>query len=217
MSPETRPSGFKFGLVAGHRRYTSVTRYLKWTSIAASVRSGLTERQARMLNFTENLERKDLNMLEEARWIGTYFPAGTSINAMSNELKRDARWIASRVRLMKLPELIQQMAASQTLSAVDIDTIAAQETIELQLKAAQDIQLAKRRGEGREAGRKYGRKFRYRMSKSQISEMVKYMLERGVDGLAPRALTWAAGYIGNDDLIDDIEKELRSKIAETVK
>jgi hypothetical protein len=83
----------KFGLVAGHRRYTAVTRYLKWTSHPASVRTGLTERQARMLNFTENLERKDLNMLEEARWIGSYFPpAHPSMRCRSNSSEMPGGW-----------------------------------------------------------------------------------------------------------------------------
>ena len=31
------------------------------------IRAGLSDHEARMLNFVENLERKDLNILEEAR------------------------------------------------------------------------------------------------------------------------------------------------------
>ena len=35
--------------------------------------------QARMLNFVENLERKDLNILEEARALGRLYPDGVSL------------------------------------------------------------------------------------------------------------------------------------------
>ena len=44
--------------------FVAVAQILKWKTIPAGVRRNLTERQARILNFTENLERKDLNPLE---------------------------------------------------------------------------------------------------------------------------------------------------------
>ena len=62
----TVPSGFDYRLIAGHRRFRAVEFFLKWADIPAMVRHELTGYQARLLNFTENLERKDLNMLQEA-------------------------------------------------------------------------------------------------------------------------------------------------------
>ena len=65
-----RPAGFEYRLIAGHRRYRAMEVFLKWTRAPAMIRSGLSEHEARMLNFVENLERKDLNPLEEARrWL----------------------------------------------------------------------------------------------------------------------------------------------------
>ena len=61
-----KPAGFDYRLIAGHRRYKAMEVFLKWSKVPAMVRSGLSDCDARMLNFVENLERKDLNPLEEA-------------------------------------------------------------------------------------------------------------------------------------------------------
>lgn len=207
------PPEFDWRLVAGHRRFKSVKMFLKWPKIPASIRYGLTERQARMLNFTENLERRDLNMLEEARWVASYFPEGVSLRVASAELKRDTRWVHARLRLLKLPEPIQMMAASDELSQTDVETIASIEEPHLQLQAAKEIAAAKNLGTSREVGTKYGRRFRYRQSKAQIAEMVAYMLEQGVDTIQPlatRALAWAAGYVSREEFVADIDKEIRA-------
>ena len=64
-----KPAGFDYRLIAGHRRFKAMEVFLKWSQVPATIRSGLSDHDARMLNFVENLERKDLNPLEEAgRW-----------------------------------------------------------------------------------------------------------------------------------------------------
>lgn len=105
-------AAYKYRLLAGHRRFKAVTLFLKWSSIPAPVRSELTEHQVRLLNLTENLERKDLNMLEEAKAIHNLYPAGVSLRKASKELKRPTRWIHARLRLLDLPQEVQKWAAA---------------------------------------------------------------------------------------------------------
>ena len=62
-----RPAGFAYRLIAGHRRFKAMEGFLRWSQAPAMIRAGLSDHEARMLNFVENLERKDLNPLEEAR------------------------------------------------------------------------------------------------------------------------------------------------------
>ena len=71
-----KPAGFDYRLVAGHRRFKAVETFLKWPCIPSMIRPGLSDHEARMLNFVENLERKDLNILEEARALGRLYPEG---------------------------------------------------------------------------------------------------------------------------------------------
>ena len=55
------------------------------------IRAGLSDHEARMLNFVENLERKDLNLLEEARALGRLYPEGVSLRVAAAEIKRPTR------------------------------------------------------------------------------------------------------------------------------
>ena len=197
--------GFRWRLIAGHRRFRAVTTFLKWTEIPASVWQGLTERQARMFNFTENLERKDLNVLEEARALGRLFPNGASLREVARELKRHTRWVQARFRLLRLPEEVQIKVAAGTLSLVDMEAVAQFETPDEQIKAANDIAKAKRRGR-HPSETKPGRSFRYRKTKSQINQMIAKLMEHGLDGLTTRALAWAAGSIGDDEFEEDIQQ-----------
>ena len=198
--------GFRWRLIAGHRRFQAVTTFLKWDEIPATVWSGLTDRQARMFNFTENLERKDLNVLEEARALGRLFPQGTSLREAARELKRHTRWVQVRFRLLRLPEEVQIKVAAGTLSLVDMEAVAQFETPEEQIKAANDIAKAKRRGR-HPSETKPGRSFRYRKTKAQINRMIATLMEHGLDGLTTRALAWAAGSISDDEFEEDIRQQ----------
>ena len=64
---DKQPAACDYRLLAGHRRFQAIKTFLKWHCIPAMIHAGLSDREARMLNFCENLERKDLNILEEAR------------------------------------------------------------------------------------------------------------------------------------------------------
>ena len=198
--------GYRWRLIAGHRRFRAVTTFLKWTEIPATVWNGLTDRQARMFNFTENLERQDLNVLEEARALGRLFPKGTSLREAARELKRHTRWVQARFRLLELPDEVQIKVAAGTLSLVDVEAIAQFETPDDQIKAAAEIAKAKRHGRKPSEGRP-GRKFRYRKTKAQINRMIAKLMDHGIDGLTTRTLAWAAGSIGDDDFEEDIRRE----------
>ena len=199
--------GFRWRLIAGHRRFRAVTTFLKWTEIPATVWSGLSDRQARLFNFTENLERKDLNVLEEARALGRLFPKGASLREAARELKRHTRWVQARFRLLKLPEEVQIKVAAGTLSLVDVEVLCQFDSPEEQIKAAVEMAKAKRRGRKPSEGRT-GRKFRYRKTKAQINQMIAKLMDHGIDGLTTRTLAWAAGSISDDDFEADIRQEM---------
>ena len=198
--------GFRWRLIAGHRRFRAVTTFLKWTEIPATVWHGITDRQARLFNFTENLERQDLNVLEEARALGRLFPNGTSLREAARELKRHTRWVQARFRLLKLPEKIQIKVAVGTLSLVDVEVLSQFNSPEEQIRAATEMASVKRHGRKPSEGRA-GRKFRYRKTKAQINRMIATLMDHGLDGLTTRALAWAAGSIGDDEFHKDIRRE----------
>lgn len=204
------PEGYDYRLLAGHRRFQAVTRFLQWPAIPANIRPNLSERAARLLNFTENLERRDLNILEEARALRNLYPEGVTLREAARELKRPTRWVHIRLRLLTLPDEIQTKAAAGLLSTVNLETILGLEDPAEQLKAAEEIWRAKERSKTKFlqfVSPEYQRQFRCRRSKAQIKAMVTQMLEAGIEGLAPRALVWAAGYITEEELLQDLQQE----------
>jgi len=199
----------KWRLLAGHRRYRAISIFLKWTTIPASIRFNLTEHQARILNLTENLERKDLNMLEEARAIHNLYPEGVSLRKAAAELKRPTRWLNIRLRLLKLPREVQQKAASGVLSAVNIEVICRLDSAKKQIEAAKVIARAKKKGKTKfqNINPMYKRKFVPRKSKEQISKMIIRLWNMGIeDTLATRLLAWVTGYVTDQEINADLDE-----------
>ena len=203
-----KPAGFEYRLVAGHRRFKAVETFLKWPCIPSMIRPRLSDHEARMLNFIENLERKDLNLLEEARALGRLYPEGVPLRVAAKEIKRPTQWVHDRQRLLTLPEEVQQLAATGLLAACNVKVLAALVTAAEQIEAARRIVTAKREhgktASLRHLSPKYRRQFGYRKSKAEINQMVTRMLGRGITGLGPRMGAWCAGYITDAELIRDI-------------
>jgi ParB/RepB/Spo0J family partition protein len=201
--------GYAYRLLAGHRRFVAMTRILGYTSIPSGIRYGLTEHQARILNFTENLERKDLNPLEEAQALGRLFPEGVTLRAAAAELKRPTGWVADRQRLLRLPEQIQQWVAAGMLGMWNIKVLVKHPTPEKQIEAARKIVEVKEKY-GKTASLKhldpsYRPAFGRRKSKDEINAMATRIIGQGIVGLPLRVCSWCAGYISDKELEEDIQ------------
>lgn len=201
------PPGYDWRLLAGHRRYMAIKLFLPQREILATVRRGLTEREAQILNLTENLDRKDLNPLEEALAIQRRFPDGASLRLASKELNRDTRWVHQRMRLLTLPESVQQQVAAGMLTLLDVE-ILAKLPVEEQAKAADEIAFERANSRRPRIRAELRRRFRRRKSKEEINKMVAYLLDSGLDGLVTRMGAWCAGYIDDAELLEDIRLEL---------
>ena len=195
-------------LLAGHRRYRAVTLYLKWPTIPAMIRRGLSPHERRILNFTENLERKDLNPLEEALAIGRLYPHGVSLRTAAAELNKNTRWVHDRFRLMKMPEAVRQLVAARRVTLLDLQIIARKATPEEQIKVAEAL-AASKRGRGRKAvfvGTIHTRSFRRRRTKSEINAMIVTMFGAGVTGLPTMMGSWCLGSVSDEELIEEIRR-----------
>ena len=76
---------YKYMIVAGHRRYIAC-RLLGRTHINAIILENLNEQHARILNLSENLDRRDLTPYEEAMALVSIFPTTTTLKNMSRIL-----------------------------------------------------------------------------------------------------------------------------------
>jgi ParB/RepB/Spo0J family partition protein len=193
------PEGYKFRLIVGFRRFAACTRLLKWETIPAIVRTGLTDYDARVLNLTENIDRQDLNILEEAHALASIFPEGTSISSISSSIRRNPKWCAVRIKLLKMGAEIQEAAANKLLTESDIHIIAS---------VAPDCQLGvfRRILEQRETGQRpaYKRLLQKdtRPPADAVQTRLRTLVYHGLGGFVGRLLLWAAGDGITDEQID---------------
>ncbi len=97
----------QYEIIAGERRFRAAQQ-LKWTTIPALVRN-YSDQQSASLALIENLQRQDLNPIEEAR-------AYKKLAAMNNlrqedlavQLGKSQSYIANKLRLLKLDATVQQ-------------------------------------------------------------------------------------------------------------
>ncbi len=131
-------AGDRFQLIAGERRWLASQRVGKAT-IPAMVRA-VSDEQAMEMTIVENLQRADLNPMEQAR----------AFERLSREFRMTQEQIAQRtgknrtsianfVRLLRLPEEIQGKVEAGELSFGHARALLALETSESMLKAAQKV------------------------------------------------------------------------------
>ena len=107
-----RPKDFWYEIVMGERRYRAYclnqqesTKFP--TTIPCIVRE-MTDEEALDAMITENLQRKDVDPIEEAFAFGQLYQHGKSIEVIAERFGKSARFITERIKLDKLlPELKQ--------------------------------------------------------------------------------------------------------------
>lgn len=134
VQPHTIPDKpeIKYRIVAGHRRYAAFELNQSAT-IPAFIRTDIkTELQSRELNLIENLERQDLNMLQEANALKYFLrhkdPQTNRQIFNDKELGlifgKPVNWITTRRMLLELPKEVQEEAAAGILKANHIRKLA---------------------------------------------------------------------------------------------
>jgi len=105
----------RFQLVAGERRWHASKRAGK-VSIPAVVRQ-ISNEQAMEITIIENLQREDLNPMEQARAFERLSREfGMTQEQIATRTGKDRASIANFIRLLKLPEQVQNALETGTLS-----------------------------------------------------------------------------------------------------
>ncbi|MBQ9825851.1 MAG: ParB/RepB/Spo0J family partition protein [Firmicutes bacterium] len=130
-----RPAAKGYELVAGERRWRAA-RLAGLKSIPAIVRE-LTERQNAFYALIENMQREDLDPIEEAdgiiEIIGNY---GLTQEEAAKAIGKSRSYVTNSIRIAKLPEEIRRMVSGKALSAGHARAIAGLSSEALQLEAA---------------------------------------------------------------------------------
>lgn len=200
--------GYQYLLIAGYRRYQAHI-VLGKNAIKATVRDKMDESTARIMNLAENLERKDLNVLQEAKALEKLKRLGLGEEHAARELNKSRGWIQIRYMLLDLPKEIQEECASGIIKQVEIRQLYSIQGRDNQLEAAKRIKEARARGEkgctiNVQKKKKTDKRLRKR---GEIFEMMEHIQAAIGSGLFTRTMAWCAGEITDMDLFSSIKTQ----------
>jgi len=131
-----RKSGKGYEIVAGERRWRAA-RLIGLKEIPSIVKE-LTDEENMLLAIIENMQREDLNPIEEAegikQMIDTY---GLTQEQVSISVGKSRPYITNSIRLLKLPELVRQLTAEGRISMGHARALAAIKDEEKQIELAE--------------------------------------------------------------------------------
>lgn len=111
-----RPLGGIYQIVAGERRWRAA-RLAELNTIPAVVKE-MPDVQAAEISLVENLQRKDLNAVEEARALQKLSEEfNYTQEQLSNRLGKSRSHIANTIRLLSLPQKVLDMVEKGMISA----------------------------------------------------------------------------------------------------
>jgi len=111
-----RDVGEGYQLVAGERRFRAV-RELGWERVPVVIRS-LSDEQMLVVALVENLQREDLNPLEEAQGYQRLVDEfGLTQEEVGRHVGRDRSTVSNTLRLLTLPAAVRALLAAGRISA----------------------------------------------------------------------------------------------------
>jgi len=197
---------YKWKIVAGHRRHKAFQVNNEET-VPAIVKHDTTEADALILNLGENLHRKDLTVLQEAKALERLKLQGFSVYDVVDLIGKSSTWVYTRYALLELPHEIQEAAAAGYIPATQIQHLHKIKDPDKQIEAARMIKVAKMRGDKIPKIHKPKRDMfkKKRRDEVEIVNMVEHVNEHIGMNFGTRCLAWAAGNLSDLELYRDIK------------
>jgi ParB family chromosome partitioning protein len=197
-------TGKKYRLLAGFRRFMA-HKVNEASNISASIREMTSELEALTFNLSENIQREDLDILQEATAIRKLRDFGHTEEEAGRQLGKSRGWIQVRFMLLGLPEDVQKEAKAGLINQQNIRDLYTifhnTGDIEQVYEAIRTLKDAKLRGQATRIKVKSGRtksNNQKRMRKRpEIFEIMESLQKTVGNGLHTRALAWAAGEIND--------------------
>jgi ParB family chromosome partitioning protein len=100
--------GDRFEVVAGNRRFEAC-KILRWTQIPSVIRE-MSEKEAYEVALIENIQRKSMNPIEEARALKRYVDkeGWGGVTHLAEKLGKSKSYISQRILLLSLPTSVQE-------------------------------------------------------------------------------------------------------------
>lgn len=183
----------QYYLIAGFRRCRAL-KILKEEFVWAII-TDLDLHTARVQNLCENIERKQLSILDEAQAIVRIFGRDPAPIVVSEQISRKVPWVKRRIKLMTMHENIQQAAHSGRLTEGQLKILQELKTQKAQLKRL--VRMLSDEPIEKPTTVKSDR---------AIQMMMVKLCELGVKGLPLKLLRWCRGKADESDVLGMIDE-----------
>lgn len=202
-------------LVSGFRR-TFAHKLLDRTKIDGIVRK-LNPIDAMFINLSENLQREDLNLLQEAHAIARLARIGLSIPEIAKRINQPQGWVRTRSMLLRLESELQELAAAKLLSPQNIMDLYAIKDPKERMLTAKIIKEKRERGfsgpikvkikrPGEEELKKRVAPKKVR-TRAEIFNFMDYLEKIHCPvGFHNRCLAWCSGEISDNEFMSSLER-----------
>ncbi len=210
ISPLEGKPPYKYRLIAGFRRFMA-HKVLKRDKIPSAIRSeAMPETQARILNLSENLKRKDLNVLQEAKAIDALNVMGLGESEIAKKLGMSRGWVQIRTMLLKLPKEVQkevEVGMVGQLNIRELYMIHRTGNMDALYKAVRTLKDAKIRGIKNASVHieKTNAALKRHRDKAELVRMTVHIVDTIGSCAISRAMAWASGEIDTDALFLALE------------
>jgi len=110
-----RPFGEQYEIIAGERRYRAIKK-LEWMEVPAIVRN-LNDKETASIALIENLQREELTAIEEALAYQQLLELHSlTQEALAQRLGKGQSTVANKLRLLKLPQFVQNAILNRELT-----------------------------------------------------------------------------------------------------
>lgn len=199
-------------LLAGFRRYMA-HRVLGLEQIHCMVKANKVDPiTARIINLSENLNRKELNIVQEAKAIAALKNLGCSRDEVARRLNKKSGWVQTRFQVLELPEEIQDEIAAGvfvTSQIKNLYSIMKQDGVDKVYAAAKVFKKARESG-GRTITIPTDRQKKAKKCHKKPGE-INFLMEHMLDTIGPGAhtyvLAWVLGNISYEELYELLDKE----------
>ncbi|WP_102026165.1 nucleoid occlusion protein [Salirhabdus sp. Marseille-P4669] len=128
----------RYELIAGERRWRAA-QHLEWESIPAIIKN-MTDTETASVALIENLQREELTVIEEALAYAQLLEMhDLTQEALAQRLGKSQSTIANKLRLLKLPQTVQQAVLNKQITERHARALIALKDVESQEKVLQEI------------------------------------------------------------------------------
>jgi ParB family transcriptional regulator, chromosome partitioning protein len=204
------PPGTKYRVVAGYRRHKA-HQVNEAQFIDCIIRTDLDDANAKLLNLSENLNRQDLNLLQEAKALQQIGMFKLTQQEIANKLNVSRTWVQTRLYVLRLPPEIQKEVEAGWIKVEHVYALQ-NLPVERQLEEVKAIKEV-RQSEGKRVrvatSKKKIRKNPHDKMKrdpAQVNKMLEHILDSVGANFGTRCLAWANGNISTYELSMDVKK-----------